>query len=710
MSGRGKMVVSALLVVSVAGAAGAGAAQADFGAPVLLSYSPREQADAVGTSALSADGHWLAYSGSLDGIKGVFRRNLDTGATDVVAGGDAYNFAPVTDAQLPSISADGRYVSFTTSAPLDPVDDTNTAPDVYVRDMDAPGNAYTLASALDGSATGLTYNTTNNSGGSMAAPRAALSADGRRVAFVTQDASNLAGPATPAGQVAVRDLDTQRTTLVSTTRDPATGAMTGLPVPDGAVVPTAVDVGGLTSGTTKAMVAALSADGTTVAWLGQHIDRQAPTLSDEPTEPSDNNTYDEPLWRRVADGPSAPTRRIVGGGDPLAPGCSSTGTLTDPACQGPYPDLGANDNQSQGLDGGWVTKPSLLDATPSLSADGRTVVLLGTPPIPPQAQPTTIADLFWVDMTDGLARRDAVHRLTQELTTSQSGFGIFDAAIAPNGRRIAFSTGRTDFTLTPPFLTGSVPSQTQLAELYLVDLDGQSLRRLSTTTNGGPSSLDGSDNGANQGQGAASPSFDTTGKLLAFDSPAQDLVAGDTNDANDAFLVTDTSPPAGVPGRTEISPPPPGPVIPRAWTWALRAVAQKDGTVRFDADLPGAGTVKVTARATVPVVKHVRIRKKHGGHRTITRTVLEQRQVALKSTRPRGGGVTSLSLKVTKAYTKLVRATGGLYATARVAFTAPGHRALNDSLAIRFRITPPKSTKKSKTIKKSKTTKKKAAR
>jgi hypothetical protein len=693
MSASRKSIVLVPLLVVMAGAA---PARADFGAPTLLSYSPREQADAVGTSALSADGQWLAYSGSLDGMKGVFRRNLATGATDVVAGGDAYSFGPVTDATLPSISGDGRSVSFTTSAALDPADDANAAPDVYVRDMADPSGSYILVSARDGAAAGLTYEDPSGGKGAAAAPHAAISADGRRVAFVTQDGSDLAGPGTPAGQVAVRDLAGQRTVLVSSARDAATGAMTGRPVPDGAVMATNVNVGGLDSAALL-RVAALSADGTTVAWLGAHIDRQAPTLSDEPTEPSDPaEAYDEPLWRRIADGPATPTRRIVGGGDPLAPGCPPDGRLGEAACQGPFPDLGANANGALAFHGGWVTRPEQVDATPSLSADGRSVALIGTPPIEPAAQHTANGDLFLVDMSDGLARRQAVQRLTRELNAENDRLGIFDAAIAPGGRRVAFATARTDFPIAPPFLTGGVPQQLGVTELYLVDLDGQTLRRATTTTDNGPSRLGGGGDGTGgTGVGAASPSFDATGRVLAFDSPAANLVPGDANLANDAFLLTDTAPPPGIPGRTEISPPPPGPQIARAWTWALRAVAQKDGTVRLDAAVPGAGALKATVKATVPVTRHVKVRKKGGGHRTVTRRVLVQRQVALRSARPRGAGLTRVSLKVSKSYISLVRATGGLYATASVTFTAPGHRALKDRLDVRFKIIKKKkSTKK----------------
>ncbi len=233
--------VSAAALIPVA------AAHASFGMPSLLTVSPREQADEVSSAALAGDGRYLVFAGSLDGAKGILRRDLQTGVVEPVAATDAYGSSPVRDAASPAISANGRYVSFTTSAALDPADDHNQQPDVYVRDMDAsvPGDgapcgaygpcAYTLVSALDGTTAGLTY-ATGSASGSTAAARQAISADGRRVAFIVVAESDLAGPATPGGQVAVRDLDTRRTVLVSALRDPDTGAMTDRPVPGRAVV------------------------------------------------------------------------------------------------------------------------------------------------------------------------------------------------------------------------------------------------------------------------------------------------------------------------------------------------------------------------------------------------------------------------------------------------------------------------------------------
>ena len=695
MSRRGGI---AILVGLLAAVGVAPAARAELGAPRLLTLSDREQSDGVTAAALSADGRYLVFAGSLGGETGILRRDLRDGAVEPVAAGDAYAATRAIQGSAdPSVSADGRYVSFTTDAALDPADDTNAVADVYVRDMDVaapPGGApcdpaagtscaYTLVSAVDGSAAGLSYATPGQ--GAAAAPRQAISADGRAVAFVTNADSDLAGPGTRAGQVAVRDLDRRSTTLVSARRDPASGAMTGQPVPGRAV----------TAGT----AAAISADGTTVAWSGQRIGDQAATVAGDPAATTD--PYNEPLWRRIADGPSVPTRRVAGAGDPEAPGCPAGGSMADAACQGPYPNIGDNANAEQGAQGGWVPTPGALLALPSLSADGRTVAFLGSPPIPPQNTITANVDLFVADMDAGLARRAAVRRLTQDF----GGATLSDLALSADGRRIAFATVRTTFALAPPFYLGVTPPVlADLPELYLVDLDGQSLRRVSRTVDGG-ASTDGHPGGTNPFT-PSYPSFDATGRMVAWVSAADNLVAVDANGAADAFLVEDRVPPAGVPGRVDISAPPPAPVVPRAWTLALRAVGLRDGTVRFDATVPGVGVLRATITATVPVVRHVAVRKRGGGHRTVTRRVLARRQVAARSLVVRGPGLSRLTVRVTKAYSSLVKAEAGLDARAKVTFAAPARATLHDALDVRFRAVAaakkPKATKKPKTTKKGK--------
>ena len=126
-----------------------------------------------------------------------------------------------------------------------------------------------------------------------------ISADGRMVVFRTRAPSDLpAAPfaTVPLGQLFVRDREAKTTTLVTRRMDdgsPAGGASDAL------------------------SPAGISADGSTVVWAGANAAAQTPFFPGE----DENLTYY--LWRRVADGPSAPTRRITGVVDPDDAGVSA---------------------------------------------------------------------------------------------------------------------------------------------------------------------------------------------------------------------------------------------------------------------------------------------------------------------------------------------------------------------------------------------------
>jgi hypothetical protein len=670
--------VAALVVVP--------AALADLGPIRLVSKSATEQAAEALAPALSADGRYLAFQGTIGGLSGVFREDLRTGALLPVVAADAYEGGPGADAGAPSISADGRYVSFTTKAPLDPVDDPQAeSSDVYVADMSTTPPTYQLASALNapgascapgvagaapGAPLGLEY---AGLGGALASGRVALSADGREVAFVTTAESDLTsgsggstpGAPTPAGQVAVRDLDSGCTILVSVERDAGTGAMTDRPVAGGAEL-----LGQLP----LLRGAALSADGTTVAWLGSHLLAQVPLLADEAQTISaldDNGTfpYAEPLWRRLADGPGAPTRRIVGGGDPLAAGCPPAGTLADPACQGPFPGI---TNKNEGVNPqstGWLG-PINVDGVPQLSADGRTVALIGNP--------TEAANVFLVDMSAGLSRRQAVRQLTRQVSVEPADEGgvvnkplyiplnghVFDLAISADGRRLAFATARQQFPLAPPNLITDPPAQLGLVELYLIDLDAGTLRRVTHGYGGiGEASL-APEAGPQGGLGAGSPSFGDGGRLIAFSSFASNLVAGDGNDASDAFLVEDDEAPRGA-GAASISAPPRGARVKRRRRLALSAFSLPDGDVKLVAVVPGSGSLRARAGASLAVGA-------------------PPRRLAAARARAKAGGPVAMVLALPRRYRRLARSREGLYATARVAFRPRGGKRLRAELQIRF--------------------------
>ncbi len=630
------------------------AAAADFGPIQLVSKSAAEQATTATAPAISADDCYLAFQGTIGGLRGVFRKDLETGVVESVAAGSAYiEKAPAADSSAPSISADGRYVSFTTKTSLDPTDDLQAnSSDVYVADMAASPPSYELASAVNGASVGLTY---SGAGGSLTSGRVALSADGREVVFFTTAASDLTsgpggsteGAPTPAGQVVVRNLETLETILVSAERDSETDAMTDLPVKGGAIVqlPQLPRLPG----------AALSADGTTVAWLGANVHRQVSLAPGEAIAiAAENSTspfpYDEPLWRRIVDGPGAPTRRIVGGEGSPFKGLTERNTEFNAA-------------------EGWLGI-SGIEGAPQLSADGRTVALIGNP--------TNATNVFVVDMHDGLSRAEAVRQLTAEVpfrpteperTINQEPYvqlngHVYQVGISADGRRIAFVTARQKFPLAPPSLVSSPPGSLGLVELYEANLEDEALLRITHGYGGlGEPSLAPTGSGR-AGDGASSPSLGAGGRLIAFASTASNLVEGDGNEAADAFLVEDLGEPFGE-GSSSISSPPPSPVVKPRWKLVLSASSLPDGSVRLIATVPASGALRARASAALS-------------------PALRQRSLATSTARAGGGGPIAMTLRLPRRLRRLARSGEGLYAMARVSFRGPGGKPLRGDLEVHF--------------------------
>jgi hypothetical protein len=529
---------------------------------------------------------------------------------------------------------------------------------------------YELASALDGSPQGLTY---GGPGGSQASGRVALSADGRTVVFVTTATSDLTsnpggsteGEPTPAGQVVVRGLDSLKTTLVSVARDPESGAMSDLPVNGGAVISrTGLPPPG----------AAISGDGTTVAWLGSHLPAQVPLLEGErqaigALDTNGVQPYDEPLWRRFADGPGAPTRRMVGGGDPLAPGCPADGTLADEACQGPFPGILSKSFFSAAS--GWLGRN--VDGTPQLSFNGRTAALIGSP--------TEATNLFLVEMTAGLSRKQAVHQLTRQVPLRTNPVeeadqinlfqniplngDIYDVALSADGNRIGFATARQQFPLAPPNLITTMPASLGQVELYLVSRDAETLQRV-THGAGGASEASLGGGSVDHGAGASSPSFDFDGRSIGFASTASNLVQGDGNEASDAFVIDDGS------ASREVGPlslPPGSRAIRtrRHWRFTLSSYSLPDGAVRIVALVPGKGKLQATASAALTPGRRPRLLTRAG------------RRAKLAA-----GGPVKLDLKLPPGLRHLSRTSEGLYAMASVRFKTKRGKTLRGRLQVRF--------------------------
>jgi len=559
---------------------------------VSADYARLEQGDdSTVFAAISANGRYVAiqtrarnFFGDADAdppgqyrAGGLFRFDLETEALEKIADGDLFDEATNKflrgGASNPSISADGRFAAFSTAEPLLPTD-VNDNVDVYVRDMAVPlgdPSALDLVSARDGGDVPASYGAPpfpfpGSEPGAEVSGGAAISADGQKVVFRTTVATDLPASGSvdvPAGQVLLRDREANTTTLVTTLRDPGSGAMTAQPA------------GG-------AVGAAISADGTTVAWTGENAAAQTRFLGGE-NQISNVLYY---LWRRVGDGPQSPTRRITGVADPDDSSCpldsetffSQTGTGP---CFGP-------------LTGQEATRADISSQLPTLSGDGSTVAFLTGEGPRPNASTAPGLDLYVTDMTPGLTRKQSTVELTRETVGNQTDTGppLSSVAMSADGRYLAITTVRTRFALSALQLLGDPRSVPGPRELYVVDLQDRTLERVTHALSGGDinaSVLDG-------------PTISADGGRVAFASFASNLFFGDANQRADAFVATREPEPEGGPeeegrgkegGGSILEIDPGGPQI------GVRARSQPGGKVLLTVSVPAAGGVKAVAKGQV---------------------------------------------------------------------------------------------------------------
>jgi Tol biopolymer transport system component len=222
-------------------------------APFLAPVFEVPDADS-GQRTMSADGRYVVFAAGTSHLPGgrgqLYRRDLLTGATDLVSRADGPNGAAAADgfSQGPSISADGMRVAFDTSASNLAPGHAGAARQVYVRDL-AAATTTLVSRASDGSPA------------DQSASQARMTADGRHVVFVSQ-AGNLGAGAAGTDHVYLRDLVSGQTQLV----DRASGA-------DGAI------------GNAAAEDPSVSADGRLVAFAGN-----ATNLNPDDADP-DSDVY-----------------------------------------------------------------------------------------------------------------------------------------------------------------------------------------------------------------------------------------------------------------------------------------------------------------------------------------------------------------------------------------------------------------------------------
>ena len=162
--------------------------------------------------SISADGRYVAFtsdatnlvSGDTNGEQDIFVHDRQTGQTtrvSVASDGTQARSGTIYGSLSPSISADGRYVAFHSYADNLVSGDTNLSPDVFVHDRQT-GQTTRVSVASDGTQA-------NN-----VSAHPSISADGRYVAFVSF-ANNLVSGDTGYVDVFVHDRQTGQTTRVS---------------------------------------------------------------------------------------------------------------------------------------------------------------------------------------------------------------------------------------------------------------------------------------------------------------------------------------------------------------------------------------------------------------------------------------------------------------------------------------------------------------
>lgn len=176
-----------------------------------------------GTASISANGRYVAFASSADnlvpgdtnGAYDVFVRDLQNNSITLASLSDSGNQVSgnsfVGNSLSQSISDDGRYVTFMSYGNnLTNENDNNAAPDVFVRDL------------TQGITTLVSVSKTGTAGNGLS-ESASITADGRFVTFESQSSDLIVGDTNGVYDCFVRDLVYQTTTRISLGSDGSQG-------------------------------------------------------------------------------------------------------------------------------------------------------------------------------------------------------------------------------------------------------------------------------------------------------------------------------------------------------------------------------------------------------------------------------------------------------------------------------------------------------
>ena len=436
---------------------------------------------ASGHASISSDGRYVAFSSDASNLVS----NDTNGTTDIfVRDRQARSTARVnvtsnggqTSGLLgnPSISADGRFVAFSSDASTLVTNDTNNAADVFVHDT------LTGQTMLASISTGGLVGNLSSSGGS-------LSADGHYLALDSTATNLVSGDLNGAVDVFVRDRQASTLSVASKNKVSSTAAGSLDLLYD--YYDAQCYVG----------TPSISADGRYVAFVSTAPD----LVAGEP-----NNKTAEP-YVFVRDRQSATTVQLipqVHADRVLISGDGSTVAVWG-SCVGTSQVV----NRTTGA-------ADLLPADAydiALNSTGRYVSFTSSASNLVPGDTNGTIDLFIRDRQSGITERVNVSSDGSQTTGS---FGLGKAAISADGRYVAFYSGAPDL----------VASDTNgVSDVYVRD------RQLGTTER---ISVDGNGQEANGASLSYWVGISDDGRFVAFQSDATNLVAGDTDSSPDVFV------------------------------------------------------------------------------------------------------------------------------------------------------------------------------
>jgi Tol biopolymer transport system component len=387
------------------------------------------------------------------------------------------------DAYYPVISADGRFVAFSSNAPDIVANDDNGMYDIFVRDILARTTVRVSVDKDGRDADGDSYVPT-------------ISANGRFVAFRTVAADLVDGDTNSLADIFVRDTLLGTTTRVSVDTDGGD--------PDGASV-----------------FPSISADGRYVAFRSEASDLVLGDANDEP----------DIFVRDLVAGTTVRASVDTLGGDPdgdsYYPSMSADGRMV--SFRSEATDLVADDTNglndvfvrdlvaattvraSVDTNGGNPNGDSLYA---TMSGDGRYVVFSsGASDLVP-GDSNGVFDVFVRDLQLGTTVRASVDSEGGDADAQSSKQGL--PTMSSDGRYVAFESDASDI----------VPGDTNLVlDIFIRDMVAGTTVRATVDPRGGNS------------KGASfSPVISADGQWVTFFSYSFNLIQGDTNNHSDAFV------------------------------------------------------------------------------------------------------------------------------------------------------------------------------